>query len=93
MPHGRKRAAASWPNRRSRHVDPERLTYMTNQIARNFAAQGEEAAIAAIAQHIRDYWDPRMKEDIRRVDQAELIPAAAAAIRTLSEQDAEKLPE
>lgn len=74
-------------------MDPERLTYMANQIARNFAAQGEEAAIAATVQHITDYWDPRMKEDIRRVSQAALLPVAAAAIRALSEQDAVKLPE
>jgi formate dehydrogenase subunit delta len=41
-------------------MDIERLSYMANQIARNFAAQGEQAAIAATAQHIRDFWDRRM---------------------------------
>ena len=39
----------------------QRLVYMANQIARNFAAQGEDAAIAATADHIRLFWDPRMK--------------------------------
>jgi len=34
---------------------------MANDIARNFAVQGEEAAVEATAEHIRLFWDPRMK--------------------------------
>ncbi len=34
---------------------------MANDIARNFAVHGEEAAIEATAEHIRLFWDPRMK--------------------------------
>src|SRR3546814_7290130 len=34
---------------------------MANQIARNFAALGDEAAIAQTAEHIVLFWDPRMK--------------------------------
>jgi formate dehydrogenase subunit delta len=34
---------------------------MANQIARNFAVQGDEAAVRATAEHIDKYWDPRMK--------------------------------
>ncbi len=37
----------------------ERLVYMANQIARNFAA-GDDA-IAATADHIARFWDPRMR--------------------------------
>ena len=40
------------------------LIYMANQIARNLAAQGEAVAVAQTAQHIRDFWDPRMKAAI-----------------------------
>jgi formate dehydrogenase subunit delta len=39
----------------------EKLIYMANQIARNFAVQGEAQAAAAVATHIHDFWDPRMK--------------------------------
>ncbi|QEA17046.1 formate dehydrogenase subunit delta [Novosphingobium ginsenosidimutans] len=56
---------------------------MANQIARNLAAQGEDAAIAATAQHIRDFWDPRMKAAIIAVDPAPLEPIARAAIERL----------
>ncbi|MBK8374849.1 MAG: formate dehydrogenase subunit delta [Sphingomonadales bacterium] len=39
-----------------------RLAYMADQIARNFAIQGEEAAVTATAEHIIAFWDPWMKE-------------------------------
>jgi len=61
-------------------MDPQRLTAMVNQIARNLAAQGEEAAIAQTAQHLHDFWDPRMKAAIRMADPATLDPIAAAAV-------------
>lgn len=40
----------------------ERLAYMADQIARNSAALGRERAIAATADHIASFWDPRMKQ-------------------------------
>lgn len=56
------------------------LTYMANQIARNFATQGDEAAAAATAAHIREFWDPRMKAAILAGDRAGLLPVASRAI-------------
>ena len=61
-------------------MDIERLRYMANQIARNLAPQGEAAAIELTAQHIRDFWDPRMKAAILADDRAALDPIARAAI-------------
>lgn len=84
MLRGRKRVAASRPNRRSSQaVDIDRLSYMANQIARNFAALGEEVAIALTAQHIRDYWDPRMKAALLGGDRSGLNPIAAAAFQAI----------
>ena len=65
-------------------MDANHLTYMANQIARNLAAQGEETAIAATAQHIRDFWDPRMKQTILQSDRSALVPIAQAAIERLA---------
>ena len=45
-------------------MDIERLIYMANQIARNFAVQGEAEAAAATADHIAKFWDPRMKAQL-----------------------------
>lgn len=67
-------------------MDIERLRYMANQIARNFAAQGEDAAIAATAQHLRDFWDPRMKAAILADDRQALVPIAQAAVECLVRQ-------
>jgi formate dehydrogenase subunit delta len=64
-------------------MDIERLRHMADQIARNVAIQGEEQAIAATADHIRKYWDPRMKSAIRAADQAALSPIVAAAVARL----------
>ena len=60
------------------------LVYMANQIARNLAAQGDEAAVAQTAQHIRDFWDPRMKAAIFAADPAALEPLARAAVERLT---------
>ncbi len=62
----------------------ERLRYMADQIARNFAAMGEDEAIAATAEHIALFWDPRMKAAILADDPAHLSPIAAAAIARLA---------
>ena len=64
-------------------MEIERLRYMAEQIARNFAAQGEDEAVAATAEHIRLYWDPRMKAAILADDRAQLSPTVAAAVARL----------
>ena len=69
-------------------MDIARLAYMADQIARNCAAQGEEEAIAATAEHIRLFWDPRMKAQLFAADRAALTPLVAAATARLAEQAA-----
>jgi len=64
-------------------MDSARLCHMANQIARNFAAQGNEAAIKATARHIQEFWDPRMKAAILGEDRANLSPVVAAALERL----------
>jgi len=66
-------------------MDPERLGYMANQIARNFAVRGEEAAVVATAEHIRAFWDPRMIADLL-ASQISLEPIAAAAKARLGDK-------
>lgn len=61
-------------------MEIERLTYMANQIAKNLAPQGEAEAIAMTHQHIKDFWDPRMKAAILAGDRSGLDPIARAAI-------------
>lgn len=86
MPRGLPAAGASSPrwNPQSSAMDVNHLIYMANQIARNLAAGGEEAAVAATAQHISDFWDPRMIAAILAGDRAALNPIARAAVERLA---------
>lgn len=43
-------------------MSPDKLVYMANQIGRFFRSQGEAAAVAGTAEHIRKFWDPRMRD-------------------------------
>jgi formate dehydrogenase subunit delta len=69
----------------------QRLVYMANQIARNFAAQGADVAALAVADHIAAFWDPRMKAQIFAMQGAEgagLEPIAARAVTLLRNRGA-----
>ncbi|MBC7987695.1 MAG: formate dehydrogenase subunit delta [Sphingomonadaceae bacterium] len=64
---------------------------MANQIAREFATRGEEAAALATADHIDHFWDPRMKAMIfERLEAPDhgLSPIAARALTGLRDQGA-----
>jgi formate dehydrogenase subunit delta len=45
-------------------MSPDRLIYMANQIGKFFQSQGNDKAVAGIAEHIRKFWDPRMRSAI-----------------------------
>jgi formate dehydrogenase subunit delta len=42
----------------------DRLIYMANQIGKFFQSQGYEKVVPGIADHIRRFWDPRMRAAI-----------------------------
>jgi formate dehydrogenase subunit delta len=42
----------------------DKLVYMANQIGTFFVSQGLEAAVAGTAEHIKKFWDPRMRAAI-----------------------------
>jgi len=42
----------------------DRLVYMANQIGKFFQSQGHDQAVAGVADHIRKFWDPRMRKAI-----------------------------
>jgi formate dehydrogenase subunit delta len=48
----------------SREKTPDKLVYMANQIGKFFVSQKDERAIAGTAEHIRKFWDPRMRAAI-----------------------------
>jgi len=64
----------------------DRLAYMANQIGRFFAHQKEEQAVAAINDHLRKFWDPRMrKQIIDELATAQLDPRVRRAVELLKD--------
>ena len=41
-----------------------KLVYMANQIGKFFASQGADQAVSGTAEHIRKFWNPRMRTAI-----------------------------
>jgi formate dehydrogenase subunit delta len=69
-------------------MDVRRLTTMANQIAAFFRAQGEAAAIAGVEDHLRRFWDPRMRREIvahLNAGGEGLTPAVRAAVARLAD--------
>jgi formate dehydrogenase subunit delta len=48
----------------SHEKSPDKLVYMANQIGKFFRSQGEEAAVQSTAEHLKKFWDPRMRAAI-----------------------------
>jgi formate dehydrogenase subunit delta len=42
----------------------DQLVYMANQIARELGGQCPERPVAATRDHLRQFWDPRMRQAI-----------------------------
>lgn len=45
-------------------MSPQKLVMMANQIGAFFVAQGRGGAADAIADHLKKFWDPRMRAQI-----------------------------
>ncbi len=68
-------------------MSPDKLVYMANQIATFFQTRKHEEAVAGIAEHINNFWEPRMRAQFFAVVDAggeglkPLVVEAAARIR------------
>jgi len=45
-------------------MSPDRLVYMANQIGKFFESQKKDEVVRGIADHIKKFWDPRMRKAI-----------------------------
>lgn len=64
----------------------DKLVYMANQIGKFFVSQGQEKAVAGTADHIKKFWDPRMRAQIfahLKTGGAGLDPVARLAVERL----------
>jgi formate dehydrogenase subunit delta len=70
----------------------DKLVYMANQIGKFFAGQGSQAAVSGTAEHIKKFWDPRMRAAIfahLQAGGAGLDPAVRQAIENLQKAQAQ----
>ncbi len=70
----------------------DKLVYMANQIGKFFTSQGQEQAAAGTAEHIKKFWDPRMRAEIvahLKAGGAGLDPVVRMAIERLPEAKSE----
>ncbi len=64
----------------------DKLAYMANQIGRFFQSQKTETAVDSIEDHLRKYWDPRMRQTIAAqlaAGSIQLDPPVRAAVERL----------
>jgi formate dehydrogenase subunit delta len=70
-------------------MEIERLVAMANQIGEFFETQADRAgAVHSIAQHIRSFWEPRMRRQILdyvNAGNGELRPIVREALLTLEQ--------
>lgn len=45
-------------------MSPDKIVYMANQIARSFQSRTYDEAVAAAAEHISNFWEPRMRSQL-----------------------------
>jgi formate dehydrogenase subunit delta len=67
----------------------DKLAYMANQIGRFFQSQKPDTAVAGIEDHIRKFWDPRMREALvteLAEGRIELDPLVRQAVEKLRSQ-------
>lgn len=67
----------------------DRLVMMANQIAGFFAHGGEAKAVPQIADHLRKFWEPRMRAAMIEhvaAGGAGLAPFALKAVQTLADE-------
>ena len=74
-------------------MSPDKLVYMANQIGKFFVTQGHDQAAAGTADHIKKFWDPRMRAQIYaylETGGAGLDPPVRAAIERLKQTETKK---
>ena len=70
----------------SHEKSADKLVYMANQISKFFASHGETVAVSGTAEHLKKFWDPRMRATILHhlADGGSgLDPIARQAVETL----------
>jgi formate dehydrogenase subunit delta len=75
-------------------VTIQHLVHMANQVAAFFASYPEAEAIEGTANHLKSFWDPRMRREIeahlKEKAGAGLSHIALEAVKRIAQKDAAK---
>jgi formate dehydrogenase subunit delta len=75
-------------------VTIQQLVHMANQVAAFFASYPEAEAIEGTANHLKSFWDPRMRREIeahlKQKAGAGLSHIALEAVKRIAQKDAAK---
>lgn len=74
-------------------MDPQHLVAMANEIAAFFAGEDPGKAAENVANHLRRYWDPRMRRQILAHagnDGEGLSPVAKSGVELLAEHSRQR---
>ena len=67
-------------------MSPDKLIYMANQIAKFMESKPQDQAVAGVAGHINDFWEPRMRRQFFQI-----VDAGGAGLRPLVLQAAAQI--
>jgi formate dehydrogenase subunit delta len=67
-------------------MESENMVHMANQIALFFASYPREDAIAGVADHLRKFWEPRMRKQI-----IEFVAQGGAGLHALAIEAVKRL--
>jgi formate dehydrogenase subunit delta len=67
-------------------MEPEQMVHMANQIALFFASYPKEEAVASITNHLKMFWEPRMRRQI-----IEYVAAGGAGLNDLARESVKRL--
>ena len=67
-------------------MEPEQMVHMANQIALFFASYPKEEAVASITNHLKMFWEPRMRRQI-----IEYVAAGGAGLNDLAQESVKQL--
>jgi formate dehydrogenase subunit delta len=67
-------------------MEPEQMVHMANQIALFFASYPKEEAVASITNHLKMFWEPRMRRQI-----IEYVAAGGQGLNDLAQESVKQL--
>lgn len=67
-------------------MEPEQIVHMANQIALFFAGYPKEQAVSSVTDHLKKFWEPRMRRQI-----IQYVASGGGGLHELAEEAVKRL--